>query len=275
MSGADWNAVYIQHSDGSIAWYGHMKKNSLTAKPVGASVIAGEFIGVVGSSGNSTGPHLHFEVYNADDQLVETYQGSCNNFPSGNNSWWVDQKPYQDPKINAVLTHSAIPNFDTLCPTIEQPLIKDNFSNGDTVYGIVYLADQLLGSSFTLKLIRPDNSIAVNNSANINVFHTASYWWWAYPSSYFNMSGEWKLEVNYQGKTVTHKFNYGDLASESPKLNTISIYPNPAKSFIIIDNPSNEKIESLSIYDTSGRLIREENIESNQKVNISQLSKGT
>ena len=28
-----WNAVYIQHSDGSIAWYGHMKKNTLTAKP--------------------------------------------------------------------------------------------------------------------------------------------------------------------------------------------------------------------------------------------------
>jgi hypothetical protein len=38
-----WNAVFIQHADGSVAWYGHMKKNSLTAKNVGDAVVKGEY----------------------------------------------------------------------------------------------------------------------------------------------------------------------------------------------------------------------------------------
>ncbi|MCZ7670052.1 MAG: M23 family metallopeptidase [Chloroflexi bacterium] len=27
-----WNAVYLRHADGSVAWYGHLKNGSLTAK---------------------------------------------------------------------------------------------------------------------------------------------------------------------------------------------------------------------------------------------------
>ena len=64
LNGNTWNAVYIQHSDGSQSWYGHLKNGSLTTKNVGDFIASGEYVGVVGSSGNSTGPHLHFEVYN-------------------------------------------------------------------------------------------------------------------------------------------------------------------------------------------------------------------
>jgi len=66
VTGMPWNAIYIQHSDGSIAWYGHMKKGSLTPKQVGQWVAAGEYLGVIGSSGSSTGPHLHFELHAAN-----------------------------------------------------------------------------------------------------------------------------------------------------------------------------------------------------------------
>ncbi|MGB1450880.1 MAG: M23 family metallopeptidase, partial [Marinirhabdus sp.] len=68
-----WNAVYVQHSDGSVAWYGHMKENSLTGKNVGDTVSQGEVLGIVGSSGNSTGPHLHFEVYDNGPNLIDPY----------------------------------------------------------------------------------------------------------------------------------------------------------------------------------------------------------
>ena len=50
------------HADGSVAWYGHMKAGSLTNKAVGQTVSSGEYLGIVGSSGNSTGPHLHFGI---------------------------------------------------------------------------------------------------------------------------------------------------------------------------------------------------------------------
>ena len=56
------NYIVVQHADGSRVLYFHMKKNSLTSKVIGQSVLEGEYLGVVGSSGNSTGPHLHFEV---------------------------------------------------------------------------------------------------------------------------------------------------------------------------------------------------------------------
>ena len=54
------NYIVIQHSDGSYALYWHMKKNSVTSKTVNQTVVAGEYLGVVGSSGSASGPHLHF-----------------------------------------------------------------------------------------------------------------------------------------------------------------------------------------------------------------------
>ncbi|WP_439152127.1 M23 family metallopeptidase [Winogradskyella sp.] len=153
-----WNAVYIQHNDGSIAWYGHLKNGSLTSKNVGDMVSEGEFLGVMGSSGNSTGPHLHFEVWvdATYTQLVDPYIGTCNTMDS--ETWWQSQKPYVNPGINAALTHSDAPVFPN-CPTQEITNISEQFDIDDTIYFGLYLRDQVMGESVNLKIIRPDNSI--------------------------------------------------------------------------------------------------------------------
>ena len=57
--GAYGNYVVIKHSDGIYTLYAHM---SAVGVSTGASVSAGQQIGNVGSTGNSSGPHLHFEV---------------------------------------------------------------------------------------------------------------------------------------------------------------------------------------------------------------------
>lgn len=53
--------VVIDHHDGTMTLYAHMLSGSRVVGP-GQSVSQGQAIGQVGSTGNSTGPHLHFEV---------------------------------------------------------------------------------------------------------------------------------------------------------------------------------------------------------------------
>lgn len=53
--------VVISHGDGTMTLYGHMLANSRKVS-VGDKVAQGQTIGTVGSTGNSSGTHLHFEV---------------------------------------------------------------------------------------------------------------------------------------------------------------------------------------------------------------------
>ncbi|MBW3362437.1 peptidoglycan DD-metalloendopeptidase family protein [Streptomyces microflavus] len=58
-SGSYGNEVVIQHEDGMYSQYAHQSSLNVS---VGQTVTGGQQIGLSGSTGNSTGPHLHFEV---------------------------------------------------------------------------------------------------------------------------------------------------------------------------------------------------------------------
>lgn len=53
-------AVGIDHENGFVTWYGHFVEHP--AVTVGQRVAQGEWLGPMGSTGNSTGPHLHFVI---------------------------------------------------------------------------------------------------------------------------------------------------------------------------------------------------------------------
>jgi murein DD-endopeptidase MepM/ murein hydrolase activator NlpD len=59
-SGGSGNLVVIEHGHGFSTFYAH---NRLNVVKVGKKVKRGDIISYVGSTGNSTGPHLHYEVW--------------------------------------------------------------------------------------------------------------------------------------------------------------------------------------------------------------------
>jgi murein DD-endopeptidase MepM/ murein hydrolase activator NlpD len=75
-----WNAyglgyaVAIDHENGFVTWYGHFVEHP--AVEVGQRVAQGEWLGPMGSTGKSTGPHLHFIVI-----LDGVYQNPANYLP--------------------------------------------------------------------------------------------------------------------------------------------------------------------------------------------------
>lgn len=66
-SGGYGNLVTVQTASGATVLYAHLSK--VTVKK-GDTVTAGQKLGLEGSTGNSTGPHLHFEVHNKKGKAV-------------------------------------------------------------------------------------------------------------------------------------------------------------------------------------------------------------
>jgi LysM repeat protein len=67
-NGGFGNLVIISHPNGTESLYAHMSKLGITT---GANVYQGQVIGFVGSTGHSTGPHLHFEVHGAQNPGID------------------------------------------------------------------------------------------------------------------------------------------------------------------------------------------------------------
>lgn len=96
------NWVKLKHADGKETIYGHMKKGTV-AVALGQKVTCGQKLGQIGSSGYSTGVHLHFEP-RVGGVANDPFKGSC----SSTGSFWVSQGAYK-----------ALPG--TTCETTEPP----------------------------------------------------------------------------------------------------------------------------------------------------------
>lgn len=246
----NWNAVYVKHADGSIAWYGHLKSNSLTNKSVGAQVAKGEYLGLLASSGFSSSPHLHLELYDASNKLIDPYAGSCNTLNAS--SWWASQPPFREPTLNTLKTHNSEPIHG--CPGInENPHFANAFAPGQLVYFAAYYHDQLLGDVSTWRIRRPNNTIWQTWNHTSNNTYSASWWWWSFFLPPGGPFGTWIVEIDYQGKTQQHAFQYGDVSSlPNTHLEPTRVFPNPvSQTLFVVSEPTHH----MTLHDAIGNLL--------------------
>lgn len=69
------------------------------------------------------------------------------------------------------------------------------------------------------------------------------------------------------------KLNPEVLQTESFDKNNVSIFPNPTKQFLNIQNPNNQSLEKVMVFDITGKIIKEE-VENLYQINVQDLQKG-
>ncbi|MBI3502476.1 MAG: T9SS type A sorting domain-containing protein [Bacteroidetes bacterium] len=249
------NYITIQHADGSVAMYWHMKMNSLTAKTIGQTVVAGEYLGVVGSSGSSSAPHLHFEVLSGItlNTLNDSYSGPCNTL--NGNSWWAVQKPYTEPAIIQASVHPVLAVFPA-CPATETPNEDTCFAGGTSAKFYIFMRNETAGKIASMRIINPNGTTFTSWTHNSNNTYLASYW--ISTKTLPATAGTYTYEAVYNGDTCRKSFmiNCNTDIAENNFQNNISVYPNPSngKFTFFIENEAQQS-HTIEIYNMLGEKI--------------------
>jgi murein DD-endopeptidase MepM/ murein hydrolase activator NlpD len=257
------NSIIIQHADGSQALYWHMKKNSVTSKIVGQTVVAGEYLGVVGSSGSSSGPHLHFEVRTGSTSATykDPYSGSCNLLNA--NSWWISQRPHTEPDIMKVSVNTT-DLIMSACPTTEIPNESDSYTIPFQGAGLapgyakfyVFLREIPANSSLTMRILNPNGTTFNTWNYTIPTFYKASYW--GFSKLLPTISGTYTFDATYNGITCSKSFTIINPLSilEISNSKNIIVYPNPTNNEFVISSDAIENGNyTLSLTNITGQLI--------------------
>jgi murein DD-endopeptidase MepM/ murein hydrolase activator NlpD len=245
------NSIFVEHADGSIAWYLHFKSGSLTTKVVGDQVSAGEYLGTAGSSGSSDWPHVHFQVFDANGNLIDPWDGTCNSLNAGD-TWWQNQLPYDVPSVNRICTKKTINDY-YVCPNPEITFEADTFNIGDSLCLWAYTRDMALNSVFQINLYNPSNQNALNWSFTVPwATSPTSYVRWFYVVTNWWTQGWWKFEIVYNGNTYQHMFYMTGSAVGITENQQQQPQVLQHGDELIFNHVSNKQ---LSVYDIAGKKI--------------------
>lgn len=211
----DWpdggNWVWLQAADGSYHEYYHLRRSSMVVK-LGESVQRGQLIGLVGSSGYTTGPHLHFET--GDDsgpggvyRFRDPFHGTAQSLPT----LWAAQPDYGGAGgmrcfgagvFTEAQTRGSVfnTNYCDMMNTIPAPVV---FGRDQEKLCMWFQFRSPVGDTATIRVRRPDGSVYgefpfVSGSQE----RYGWFWSWFYLSPYTTAAdhGLWRLQVVVQNQ---------------------------------------------------------------------------
>jgi hypothetical protein len=270
-----WNAVYLMHANGNVSWYGHLKENSVTGKTTGDMVEKGEYLGIMGSSGSSTGPHLHFEIWedNSYTKLLDPYEGPCNDLNS--QGLWDDQEDYRVPRVMDLGTGVLGP-VPQGCGEQWETNFNQEFAPGERIFFSAYFRDQL---NFDLA----EHSVYDAEGALVDIWFqeftntfNASWWWFERTYSPNFAQGTWTYEIRYQSDVKTHEFIVGEVSSAENVFDQEFRFINDHHSKIIelVNKGNQDHPLSCAIINITGQVVYQNEFKNNISINSQALNQG-
>lgn len=175
------NQVVIRHADGSRAIYAHLRTSS-TRVAVGADVARGTVLGEVGSSGCSTGPHLHFEVRDGANAVRDPFDEGM----------WDEPPVYATPLgvMDVLLKATAFSGFEeSLDP---DPNITSIAAGATLQVGVITGGGQP-ADTLVVRMVTPDGAAGASNTFTLDQAYRHAFW--VLPVSVGPQSGGWTVEV--------------------------------------------------------------------------------
>lgn len=176
-----WNVVVVEQVDGNRVYYGHMRTNS-AAVAVGQVVERGDLLGQVGSSGCSTQPHLHLELRDQNDLVVDPFRDEL----------WCDAPQYEMPV--SIMTGFLLeaPSFSHSEPFKDPPPDLQEVQLGTQLLPIVHAANGSIGDEVGVRIISPDGTVAFDSVISFSGPQRHSNWLWN--AITVQAAGSWRIE---------------------------------------------------------------------------------
>jgi murein DD-endopeptidase MepM/ murein hydrolase activator NlpD len=195
------NYVFLGHADGTVTTYFHIRKGSVLVTP-GETVRRGQKIAEVGSSGNSTDPHLHFDWI---EPKTMTYLDPFTTPGDAYVTPWEAPSPYQG--FDGICVARIIlsrQQVDLASWSLDPPA-ANALKTGDSVWIYAYVVRPERGQRYTIQL--RDSGGVVRESVTEIPEASVAYFWLPVPVTLAGAAGDWEIRL-LDGERLVKKMRF-------------------------------------------------------------------